>query len=297
MESLSKQPSFKETGLASPITEFALAVLSRRGDTFFPSGTATIIAPYLAITARHVIEDFFLRYEGEIPKQPDSTGTFSLQAHQVLREGREAALWNITRLWYNNDTDIAYLRLTPASKSAREHTWRALTMNALPPAPGSRIAAFGYHTSVVTTSQDKNQVVLQWKDEPTTTIGEVIEVHDVKRDKVNLPFPYFRTNARFDGGMSGGPVFNDSGQLCGIICSNMPPFAEEDGHVSYVSSLWASMHTVIDMDRQGHPSGESYPVLELAAEGFITLVNWERLSFVRDEGGSIKQIALRVPSR
>jgi V8-like Glu-specific endopeptidase len=65
MMEYSKVPSFTETGLNSPITEFALPLTARKGNEFFPSGTAVVIAPYLALTAKHVIEDYWIRFEQE----------------------------------------------------------------------------------------------------------------------------------------------------------------------------------------------------------------------------------------
>jgi hypothetical protein len=51
-----------------------------------------------------------------------------------------------------------------------------------------------------------------------------------------LSFPCFQVNARFDHGMSGGPVFDETGCLVGVICASLPG---EDGaeHVSYVAGL------------------------------------------------------------
>jgi hypothetical protein len=50
---------------------------------------------------------------------------------------------------------------------------------------------------------------------PYTPTGKVQEVHDERRDSGRLSFPCFRTNARYDPAMSGGPVFAEDGHLCG----------------------------------------------------------------------------------
>ncbi len=72
--------------------------------------------------------------------------------------------------------------------------------------------------------------------------------------------------------MSGGPVLNEQGRLCGIICSNMPPPPghEDGGHVSYVSTLWPAMGTMVDCQWDGrYPLGTFYPVYEMAKAGII----------------------------
>jgi hypothetical protein len=109
-----------------------------------------------------------------------------------------------------------------------------------------------------------------------------------------LPFPCFRTNARFDGGMSVGPVVNDQGKVVGIVCSNIPPEKPSDEHCSYVSLLWSSMATLIDMPRQGHEPGAYYPVHELAVAGLISAAGLENVTLHDNRQGTI-QVRLHVP--
>jgi hypothetical protein len=126
--------------------------------------------------------------------------------------------------------------------------------------------------------------MIEYTTNPYTASGVVEEVHDERRDSYRLPFPCFRTNARFDRGMSGGPVFSEEGYLCGIICSSMPPeLGNEDGeHVSYVASLWPSMGIVVAYDREGYPHGVFYPAMELATGGFIAAIDAAKVSVVYD---------------
>jgi hypothetical protein len=50
-----------------------------------------------------------------------------------------------------------------------------------------------------------------------TSIGRVIEVFPNGRDKFLLPFPCFQIDCKINSGMSGGPVYNESGKVCGVI--------------------------------------------------------------------------------
>ena len=93
--------------------------------------------------------------------------------------------------------------------------------------------------------------------------------------------------------MSGGPIFNDKGFLCGIICSNLPPIKDGEEHVSYVTCLWPLMAITIDIDRYGYPKGVKYPILELAKDGFIAAEGWEKISLITDENGDIVKIRLK----
>jgi hypothetical protein len=123
----------------------------------------------------------------------------------------------------------------------------------------------------------------------------VKEIHFKKRDSSSLSFPCFQTNARFDSSMSGGPVFSQSGNLCGIICSSMPPFNESEEHVSYAACLWPLMGTIIDIDRYNHPHGLKYPLLELAQENILNTLNWEKVKIYLDDKQNVKNIGIDIP--
>jgi hypothetical protein len=92
-----------------------------------------------------------------------------------------------------------------------------------------------------------------------------------------LPFPCFRVGARFDGGMSGGPVMNDRGRLCGIVCSNMPPSDEGGMHDSFVSTLSPVLGVAIDAPWNAARDRASYPLIEYATARIID-VNLDRVS-------------------
>ncbi len=289
---LSKEPTFKNTGLDSPITEFALAMTAHKDDKYYASGSAIIIGKNLAITAQHVIDDFFREFEGsyiDVPPDSEVAGTFHLQLCQILNNGKSGRIWNVTRLWVCNFSDIAVLRLSPTTQEALEYKWRLPKMDLIPPEVGERVSCFGYRKPQITKTENQ----IEWQVDSKTSIGEVKAVHDQKRDSCRLPFPCFQTNARYDGAMSGGPVFKDTGKLCGIICSNLPPSSDGEDHVSYVTSLWPLMGLKIDIDRKGHPKNIKYPMLELARDNFIHADGWERIILVPDQYGNIIQVYLK----
>lgn len=173
----SKTPSFKSTGLESPITEFALGIMAYKEDNYYASGTAIIIGNYLAITAQHVISDFFKKFDGEKIDEPADShidGSFHLQVFQILDSGKSGHVWNITRLWSCNYTDIAILRLTPITKKAQEYKWRLPKIGLIPPKAGERVSAFGYRNPKI----EKKNNEIRWIVDSKTSVGEVIEVHD-----------------------------------------------------------------------------------------------------------------------
>ena len=149
--------------------------------------------------------------------------------------------------------------------------WRSPldTSSVVPPEPGSRVYSFGYPRGAV----ESEHVTL----DPHTTSGEVLEVYERGRDRAMLPHPCFHTNAVFDAGMSGGPVFNDAGQLVGLVSSSVPP--DDDGPwSSYASLLWPAFSTRLHMARADMAvSTEGHLALDLVRAGLLHLEGWERI--------------------
>jgi hypothetical protein len=196
-DKFSKEPSFKETGLDSPITEFALAMMVLKDEYCYASGTAALIGPRLAITAKHVFDDYWDNLEE--PEIQDSnsdasvvyrSGHFTIYVSQFLYKYKELIIWTVKRAWSSPCTDITLLSLNPANQNAVDYQYsRRLSLNLIPPEVGSRVVGFGYHSPKVGIKDGK----LDWKTVPTTAVGEVTEVHHEFRDKVKINFPCFRT--------------------------------------------------------------------------------------------------------
>jgi hypothetical protein len=94
--------------------------------------------------------------------------------------------------------------------------------------------------------------------------GSIVEVYPLRRDSGMLNFPCFRTNARFEPGMSGGPIFNESGSVCGVICSSMPPNEDDPQWLSYGSLIRPAMATQIAFSATEH-----HLLYELAVNGYV----------------------------
>jgi hypothetical protein len=275
----SKEPSFKAAAFDGVITDQSLALVAHKEGEWTPSGTGIIIAPRLLLTAKHVIEHFFRQHgDDNRIKFGDRSGSYELHAFQV-QAGLVAALWHVTRLWFSTHTDLALLQLTPNSESAAAYQWRKAVVRLLPPAVGERIVGFGYAGGKVTQSTEVGRPSFLWEASPKTTVGEVTAIYPYKRDHGMLNFPCFQTNARFEGGMSGGPVFNDSGELCGLICAGLRD--EHDGKcVSWVATLWPFLASDVSPDMPDGQPGPSRAILELVREGVIEARGLELLRIV-----------------
>jgi len=265
-----QEPSFIETSTLLPdhdgIGEVSLPLLgaSEDGNQFWASGTAVVVAPWFAMTARHVVEDYVDRFGGTSIPSPDGASTiaanitpkFQLLTYLALQGGRGLISLRVGRMWFTQPMDIAFLELIPGSReSPKDHNWKCPVLDLSPPLIGTSISVMGYPNSHIVRKSDLEPSL--WNMQPRTSTGSVLEIHQERRDRVLLPFPSFRTNARFDGGMSGAPVFNSAGNVCGLVCSGMPPMNEEGEHVSYASLLWPAMGIPICLPWR-YPDGRSY---------------------------------------
>jgi hypothetical protein len=80
----------------------------------------------------------------------------------------------------------------------------------------------GYHSGLWRSRTEKvEQRTLQVTQTFSAARGYVEEIYFPQRDAAVLPFPSFRTSARFEAGMSGGPVIGKRGTVVGVITTGM----------------------------------------------------------------------------
>ena len=188
-------------------------------------------------------------------------------------------------------SDLALISVVPVDDLAKaQSTLGPLRMNVLPPMKGEKIAAFGYaSTSVV--AEIGQRVTFQLN--PSTSRGAVTEVFPEKRDSCLLSFPSFEVQGHFIGGMSGGPIFNEAGDLCGLICSGY-----DDASVAYGVVLWPMVGIRIDHRIPDVISPPPYTLLELARAGLMDVCDWHDVEAnvepYEDRDGT-KKIRLKTP--
>ncbi|MEK6299180.1 MAG: serine protease [Acidobacteriota bacterium] len=291
MESNPREPSFQAAQLDDVMREATLALMAVADGHWFASGTATIIGPRLAVTAKHVVEDYEQRF-----------GKCSVLAANVLEGGKEGALWSVSNCYSSPFTDIALLFLSPVkgSEKAENYEWAVCPMmNLEPPEVGSGVWGFGYPNSEVNHLSSENEeqpsptMKIKWSDRPSITTGTVIEVYFVSRDISKMPFPGFQTDARFDGGMSGGPVFNENGELCGIIGSGYAPYEQGDRWASFVSSLWPLMALQLKVPIPGNEAIDTYLLADLANAKYIRTLNLNKVTIELNGDGSVNRVGFR----
>jgi hypothetical protein len=261
------------TELESPITEFAVLLVGRDGLTNHPIGSGVFIAAGLVMTAKHVINEFWQRMGPGTPfaGRDEKTANFGILVVQYPGETAIPSLWSVSTVFGASFTDIAFLSVSPVNELAEAYLFDKLPMlSVLPPLIGERVRGFGYPASEVLTG-DEVQVKLALH--PITTSGIVTAVYPEYRDRGMLTFPCFEIRTYFIGGMSGGPLYNEAGQLCGLICAS-----REGEAIAYAATLWAAMGTTITNQGPGMVCKGSYPVFEMAGVGLLHLTGWNDIA-------------------
>jgi hypothetical protein len=272
--SIPQVPTFVSQPKDTPMAEFALRVLVEfAGGETHVIGTAVVIASYLAVTAGHVLDDITERFGlGESGDNEQVVSDYAIRLYQ-LKPDREYIVWNVFTAWRCPDSDLAllHLGLHSCTDPTKLIAWRSPPLHFTSPPIGTAIAAFGYHSSITrTTPNASGGYHLDLDDKPTTSTGPVEEILPGGQPSGNFTFPCFRVAARFDGGMSGGPVFDDRGMLRGIISGTMFAGDHIDTPISYVCMLWPLLRLMIDVNRgNGHPRNVRYPLIHLVRDGLI----------------------------
>lgn len=262
------------TELENPVTEHALLLLGRDEETIYPLGSAVFVSPGLAITAKHVVEESWRIYgTADVPmeRRGGQTANFEILAVQYPGEKSDAAIWIARGVWACLYSDIAAISLEPADDLAKSHVFNNLpVLSVLPPIQGENVTAFGYASSSVATLTD-NQLSLSLN--PLTAPGIVTEVYPERRDRGMLSFPCFQIKAHFIGGMSGGPIYNATGELCGLVCSgdNATP-------VAYGVALWPILGVSISHQGFGLTCTGEYAMSQLSAYGLLSLKNYDKIA-------------------
>jgi Trypsin-like peptidase domain len=238
------------------LTRSIMPLIHLKEELARPIGTCFCIAnDGLYLTARHVIEEAFpdsVR-DGRLNTEDDGW----LHALYVSDEPSEehpgqcvGGFLPVHKIHFNGVLDMAAVQLT-MPMNTHTNTPLILPANKLGlglPKPSEMCFAFGYHSM----AWDRMGPDFSARQKFYCSRGDVEEVHLPSRDSVIAPFPCFRTSARYDPGMSGGPVMSEDGLIRGVICSSYDGLTDEDGYISYVSLIGpAALLQVERLDESG----------------------------------------------
>lgn len=255
-----------------------MPLLVVREESVVAVGTGFVITPNgLMITASHVVEEAVKH--GIQQRRQDGGLDYELQLYALYVTNQKidehgqymGGPLPVLKFWHSPELDIAFCRLgSPYGQGGWMPNFPVFRLSPSAPAVGDTICGCGYYKmkGEVDHRAADGKIEVHYSQNTAYTPGCVIEVHPVRRDSANLRFPCFRTDARFDAGMSGGPVVNEHGSVCGVICYSLPADESYPEHVSYASLLWPAFGTAIGVERLGEESAVT-TLYDLAKQGCV----------------------------
>lgn len=188
-------------------------------------GSATLVAPGVAATARHVFDDIVMA-EG-------FTGALGL----APRPDGGITYWNVTS--YNPIAKFDVVLMAVRPMTGWEHLrriWRP-AIHARVPELGERVSVIGYRDLGQSHSDGALSLGL------FESVGRVTTVHNTGRDRVMLPNPCCEVDVAILGGMSGGPAFDEAGNLIGVASTSVSGDGDRPG---FISLIWPALVWPVD---------------------------------------------------
>src|ERR1700682_4444223 len=258
------------------------------GPTYFQYvGTAFNIAPDgLFVTASHVVDDA-LKFQVQNPGSNIAViWVGSGVGHDDVRDllGGPMYVSAITKT-HERQADLALLR-AGVLKDGKPFPLPIVPLSTHLPIPGELISGAGYPTpSVESDTSTSAERIITVEHGLHVATGEIVEVFAERRDVVMLPAAGFQTEAVFESSMSGGPVFNQDGYVCGVIRFSLRPDESYPRYTSY-ASLALSLFPMWISNDQG-----SITVYELAQQDIVkTDDHFPALQYSRQQGRVVVQL-------
>jgi hypothetical protein len=220
------------------ITPLAFAIIGKSLDGGAPwaAGSGVFIAPYLALTAKHVVEGTWNTFEPEWrrwPKAETRASHFLVLSQKLYVRRPVEATWAVEEATPIPYTDLMVLRISPQNDVAKEYQWGTgfLDIQLLPPPAGADIWLFGYPECQAENDDARDGITGDFKLEISS--ARVTAVEDFRRDSLK-DFPGFEFTPAVKAGGSGGPLFYED-RLCGIACVG---WQGEGVGTGYAAALW-----------------------------------------------------------
>src|SRR5258708_2004737 len=269
-----------------------LALVALHGNEVFASGSAVLVAPHLAFTARHVLDDFAERYQG-IAAQTDGSANYAIIARGFY--GERWRMFHILQTFNTAGTDISALNVTLAYDETADFPWPRVNLDLLPPRRRSCVVSWGYvspQAFLAGTTQNE----LHWYATLVRSFGSVQEIFPQIRDRAVVDYPAFHFDARVDASMSGGPVFDEHGSLVGINTRSLPATGDDQMHTSTAALLWPVPALPFVTRGESYPTGVSVEFIEdLHQLGFVPILNHASVRVDRTVSPGELHVSVSIP--
>lgn len=279
----------------APLQQCVLPLVAKIDNELFPVGTGFVInADGLFVTAAHVLTEAHSKavrrqnLNGQYYNHYEFYAIYVSDEPLPEKDATVGGLLPIDRIWAPNDLDIGFgwLRLP---RRVSDNTLLPLYPVRIRPAIpkiGSQITAIGYY-QMAGSLENSDTSVIKYAMETAISTGTIEAIYPEYRDKGMLSFPCFHSNAKFNHGMSGGPIFDEQGNVLGVVCSGLNSSEEACEFISYGSLIYPILGCQIDIAKQPEAQSETTLLYDLALEGhIITDDSLQHIQVISNSNGS-----------
>jgi len=201
----------------------ALLIVAKIGEKYCPWGTGVLLAPGIILTAKHVYREF-----QSAARQNSPDGILALAP-----DGKNLKAWATKQVYSLGNSDLSILLAEPRwNVDIREEVFSIPDIVVRTPKIGEKILVFGFRSETENVMMSRS--IAEISVSAFSTLGIVTAAYPSGRDRVILPGPCIEVDAASIGGMSGGPAFDEEGNLIGILSTSM---TLADGRPSFISLL------------------------------------------------------------
>ena len=208
-----------------PLQRWVLPVLPMHQEPV-ASGSAFLVAPGIAITARHVVED------STTTDDPSLIAVFvsgeSIQGY----EGPWGGPLAVRQVILNTEHDLAIVTLEWGEIDGAPFRCAAAPLTTRVPEVGETVFSVGY-TNV---SAELSDTTIELAQKVVATRGVIVETFPDGRDFL-INYPVIMGGFPAPGGLSGGPVVDERGNVFAVVSRSMEPFEEVTEWTSYASLI------------------------------------------------------------
>lgn len=233
-------------------------------------GSAVMVAPGVALTVNHVVEDHLNDISG---------GNVGVMCTGIASHGAEG--WKLRQGVCVDRTDICILSLEYMAQLPPTRKFHHATLSTRTPRLGERLTGAGFRAEGGPFARTPGQSELLTAGLLLTS-GEVIDIYQEGRGSLK-PWPALGVDCPTPGGMSGGPVFDDRGFLVGLISSSVESGVGVEPSPTFVALCWPALGQ--RFLGTWPPTGRSHiSLLELAATGACYIEKPESVEAEYEEG-------------
>jgi hypothetical protein len=200
-----------------------IALAAQIAGTLGVHGSGIIVAPGIAITAKHVLD--------ELAALPGCTGVIGIGP----RVDGGITFWHVVKYFPIGKWDMVIMAIKPMTLLEEIPELGLPVIHARVPEAGERLTVLGFREMTMASREKYGGLVL------LQSTGRITTVYRAGRDTVLLPNPCLEVDIDVLGGMSGGPAFDESGKLVGIASSSVGTGEGAFPRPAFVSLVWPAV--------------------------------------------------------